>query len=100
MAKKKLTEQEEKEIKILQATNEMYTKTLNDVKLRGDEDVIRRVELAKADVEQQIKNIDSSLTGCFGNPLILLPQEINCVSNSLLYSGSRSLSCRNCSTKS
>lgn len=60
MAKKKLTEQEEKEIKILQATNEMYTKTLNDVKLRGDEDVIRRVELAKADVEQQIKNIDSS----------------------------------------
>lgn len=60
MAKKKLSAEEEKEIKILQATNEMYNKTLNDVKLRGDEDVIRRVELAKADVEQQIKNIDSS----------------------------------------
>jgi len=62
MAKKKLSEQEEKEIKILQSTNEMLTKTLNDVKLRGDNDVIKRVTLAKEDIVNKIKTIDNEYT--------------------------------------
>lgn len=61
MAKKKLTEQEEKEIKMLQATNEMYDKTLENVKLRGDEEMIKRVQLAKNDIVAQIKQIDGSV---------------------------------------
>ena len=60
MAKKKLTEQEEKEIKMLQATNEMYEKTLENVKLRGDEEMVKRVQLAKNDIVAQIKQIDGS----------------------------------------
>ena len=59
MAKKKLNENELKEIKILQASNDMLSKTLEEVKLRGDKDVISRVEIARNDVIAQIKSIDA-----------------------------------------
>ena len=60
MAKKKLTEEQEKEIKILQANNEMLQKTKEEAKLRGNMDSVKRIELAQNDVVEQMKKIDAN----------------------------------------
>ena len=61
MAKKKLTPEQEKEIKLLQANNEMLQRTKEEAKLRGTENSVKRIELAQQDVYEQIKKIDKSI---------------------------------------
>ena len=61
MAKRKYTEEQEKEIRLLQANNEMLQRTKEEVKLRGDKKTIERVELAQQDVFEQMKKIDAEL---------------------------------------
>lgn len=58
MAKKKLTPEQEKEIKLLQANNEMLQRTKEEAKLRGTESAVKRIELAQQDVYEQLKKID------------------------------------------
>ena len=57
MAKKKLTPEQEKEIKLLRANNEMYERTKEETKLRGNEQSVRRIEIAQQEVQQKIKSI-------------------------------------------
>ena len=61
MAKKKLTPEQEKEIKLLQANNEMLQRTKEEAKLRGTESSVQRIELAQQDVYEQVKKIDKSI---------------------------------------
>lgn len=58
MSKKILSPEEEKEIKLLQANNEMLQKTKEEAKLRGTESSVKRIELAQQDVYEQLKKID------------------------------------------
>ena len=57
MPKKKLTPEQEKEIKLLRANNEMYERTKEEAKLRGTEQSVRRIEMAQEEVQQKIKSI-------------------------------------------
>ena len=61
MVKKKLTPEQEKEIKLLQANNEMLQRTKEEAKLRGTENAVQRIELAQQDVYEQVKKIDKSI---------------------------------------
>lgn len=61
MAKKKLTVEQEKEIKLLQANNEMLQRTKEEAKLRGTENSVKRIELAQQDVYEQLKKIDKDV---------------------------------------
>lgn len=61
MAKKKLTPEQEKEIKLLQANNEMLQRTKEEAKLRGTENAVKRIELAQQDVYEQLKKINSEV---------------------------------------
>ena len=57
MAKKKLTEEQIKEIKLLQANNEMLENTKEDAKIRGKgKEVIERIEIAQQDVLTKLSN--------------------------------------------
>ena len=61
MAKKKLTPEQEKEIKLLQANNEMLQKTKEEAKLRGTKESVKRIEIAQQDVYEQLKKIDTDI---------------------------------------
>ena len=56
-AKKKLTPEQEKEIKLLQASNEMYERAKEETKLRGTNQAVRRIEIAQEEVKQKMKSI-------------------------------------------
>src|SRR5574344_422791 len=59
MAKKKqLTAEQIKNLKILQATNEMHEKTKEDTILMGNPESVERIELSQKDVIAAIANID------------------------------------------
>jgi hypothetical protein len=57
MPKKKLTPEQEKEIKLLQASNEMYERAKEETKLRGTNQAVRRIEIAQEEVQDKIKSI-------------------------------------------
>lgn len=57
MPKKKLTPEQEKEIKLLRANNEMYERTKEEAKLRGTEQSVKRIEMAQEEVKQKIRSI-------------------------------------------
>ena len=57
MAKKKLTPEQEKEIKLLRANNEMYERTKEEAKVRGTEQAVRRIEMAQQEVKDKIRGI-------------------------------------------
>lgn len=61
MAKKKLSEEQLKEIKLLQASNEMLEKTKEEAKLRGTQNAVKRIEIAQQDVISQIAQIDEDI---------------------------------------
>ncbi|MBR6516661.1 MAG: hypothetical protein IKT40_07360 [Bacilli bacterium] len=61
MTKRKYTEEQEKEIRLLQANNDMLKKTKEEIKLRGNENNLKRVELAQQDVFDQVRKIDPEL---------------------------------------
>lgn len=72
MPRKKLTEEQEKEIKILLANNEMLDKTRQEVKERGSSDALRQVDVAQQEVIAHIKAIDpDALTTAANNKKIM-----------------------------
>ena len=56
-AKKKLTPEQEKEIKLLQASNEMYERAKEETAVRGTKQSVKRIEIAQEEVQQKIKSI-------------------------------------------
>lgn len=60
MSKRKLSEEDEKNIKLLRAQNEMYEKTKEEIKLRGSKEAMDRTVEAQKDV---IKQMDMILGG-------------------------------------
>ena len=60
MAKKKLTEEQENEIKILLANNEMLDKSKKEAEKRGKKVSVQQIERAQQEVIDHIKSIDSS----------------------------------------
>ena len=62
MAKKKLTPEQEREIKTLLANNEMLEKTKKEAQERGNKASVQQIERAQEDVIQHIKMIDPSAT--------------------------------------
>jgi len=56
-AKKKLTPEQEKEIKLLQASNEMYERAKEETMLRGNKQSVKRIEIAQEEVQQKMKSI-------------------------------------------
>ena len=62
MAKKKnteknLTEEQQKEIKLLKASNEMYEKSKEEARLRGNDKAVKRLEIAQQEVQAQIQQL-------------------------------------------
>ena len=58
MAKKKLTEEQESEIRLLIASNKMYEKTKKDAVDRGNDKAVKQIERAQDDIIEKIKQID------------------------------------------
>ena len=70
MAKKKLTEEQEYEIKTLIATNEMLSKTKEESIGRGKKGAVKQIERAQQEVLDHIKSIDpTALEGAFEAPI-------------------------------
>jgi hypothetical protein len=61
MAKKKYTEEQEREIEYLKANYEMLERTKEEAKLRGTEKSVQRIEMAQQDSIEQLKLIDPEL---------------------------------------
>lgn len=64
MAKKKLTEEQENEIKTLLANNEMLERTKGEIKIKnkpGNKHALKQVEIAQEEVYEKIKMIDPTL---------------------------------------
>ena len=57
MPRRKLSEEDEKNIKLLQAQNEMYERTKEGIKLRGTKEAMRRTEEAQKDGYKQMEEI-------------------------------------------
>ena len=57
--RRKLTPEQEKEIKLLQANNEMYERTKEEAKIRGSKESVRRIEIAQEEVQNKIKSIQN-----------------------------------------
>lgn len=55
--KRKLTAEQEKEIKLLQANNEMLEKTKEEARMRGNEKSVERIQIAQDDVIEQLKKL-------------------------------------------
>ena len=62
MAKKKLTQEQESQIKTLLANNEMLEKTKKEAQERGNKTSVQQIERAQEDVLEHIKMIDPSAT--------------------------------------
>lgn len=62
MAKKKLTQEQENQIKTLLANNEMLEKTKKEAQERGNKASVQQIERAQEDVIQHIKMIDPNAT--------------------------------------
>lgn len=60
MAKKKLTEEQENQIKMLLANNEMLKKTKEEAKEKGSKTAVEQIERARQEVIDHIKMIDPS----------------------------------------
>ena len=58
MAKKKLTPEQENQIKTLLANNEMLEKTKKEAQERGNKASVQQIERAQEDVIEHIKMID------------------------------------------
>ena len=60
MARKKLTAQQEKEVKLLQANYKMYEQTKEEAKLRGTKQSLHLIDVAQQDIKAQLEKIDPS----------------------------------------
>ena len=81
MAKrKKLTEDQKREIEILKSNNQMYERTLNEVRGRGgSETVIQQIKEAKSDIEHKLREfgVDDVYIEESDNPLNNILPEVN-----------------------
>lgn len=59
MAKKKLTPEQEKEIAMLRANNEMYERTKEEAKMFGTPESLKRIEFAQEDVKERLRILTS-----------------------------------------
>ena len=81
--RKQYSEEQEKEIKLLQASNEMYNRTLEEAKIRGDKASIDRIMAAQEEVKKQTKmalngeNIDEVMK--LGNDVPQIPNIVDVV---------------------
>ena len=55
--KKKLTPEQEKEIKLLRANNEMYERTKEETRVRGNAQAVKRIEIAQEEIQNKMKSI-------------------------------------------
>ena len=62
MAKKKLTQEQESEIRTLLANNEMLEKSKKQAQERGNDSSVRQIEVAQKEVIDHINSIDPSYT--------------------------------------
>ena len=60
MGKKVLNEDEKRELTHLLSSNEMFLKSIDEAKMRGRDDAVKRLELARQDVIAQIAKISPS----------------------------------------
>ena len=63
MAKKKLTEEQENEIKVLLENNKMLEKSKKEAEERGSKQAVKQIERAQQEVIDHINSIDSSVLG-------------------------------------
>ena len=62
MSKKKLTPEQEKEVKMLLESNSMYEKTKRETRIKGkNKEVLSQIEFAQDDIRKQIEKIDPEL---------------------------------------
>lgn len=61
MARKKLTDEELKQVKMLQASIDMYEKSKSEPKVKENETVLKRIEFAEQEVIEEIKKIDKKM---------------------------------------
>ena len=64
MPRKKLTLEQEKEIKLLRANNKMYENTLEEAKMKGNKDGVARILEAKKDIVDKINEKSIELSKC------------------------------------
>lgn len=57
MSKKVLTEDEQRELTHLLSSNQMFLKSIDEAKMRGKDDAVKRLEMARQDVIAQIAKI-------------------------------------------
>ena len=57
MAKKKLTEEQQKQLKLLEANNEMYERSKKEAMERGRENAVKQIEFAQNDIKAQIAKL-------------------------------------------
>ena len=71
MAKKKLTKEQESEIKMLLANNEMLEKSKKEAEERGNKASVEQIKRAQKEVIDHINMIDSSMTPSSSQPTSL-----------------------------
>jgi len=59
MVKRKLTPEQEKEIAMLKANNEMYERTKEEAKMFGTPESLKRIEFAQEDVKERLRILTS-----------------------------------------
>ena len=59
MAKKKLTQAQDNELKLLVSNYEMLSRTKDDAELRGNKESVKLITIACMDTLEQIRRIDA-----------------------------------------
>ena len=77
MAKKKLTEEQENEIRTLLANNEMLEKTKKEAEQRGKKSSVKQIERAQQEVIDHINSIDSTALNSKRTSLSTTKKSIN-----------------------
>ena len=81
MAKKKLTEEQENEIKTLLANNEMLEKSRKEAEERGQKTSVKQIERAQQEVIEHINSIDpTALEGNVKGTSLSSKKKVNQVS--------------------
>ncbi len=75
MAKKKLTEEQENEIKTLRANNEMLEKTRKEAEERGNKVAVEQIKRAQQEVIDHINMIDPSMSPSVPQSTSLSPKK-------------------------
>lgn len=86
MAKKKLTEEQEAEIKMLLENNKMLEKTRKEVEEKGNKAAVKQIERAQQEVIEHIKSIDSTaMEGIYSKPTSLHSTSRKTINQSNLF---------------